>query len=251
MKKILGCLRRGVEDFNMIEEGDKIAVGVSGGKDSLILLKALKLYKYMSPVNYEIEAITLDLGYFENKTGDIPSSAKYNNPAKDTENKDWSHIKKFCAEMDIPYTIKHTNIAAVVFDVRKEKNPCSLCANLRRGALHNAALERGINKVALGHHREDIIETLFLSMFYEGRFNTFKPVTYLDRKDITLIRPLIYAPEGDIEKAAKRHNIPVKSNPCPEDGKSKRNYIKNLLKDISWDIPNVYEQMLTVIKKSF
>lgn len=228
MKKILGCLRRAVEDFNMINEGDRIAVGVSGGKDSLILLKALRLYQFMSPVKYELEAITLDMGY---------------------EGVDWSEVKSFCEDLGIPYTIRDTHIATIVFDTRQEKNPCSLCAKLRRGALHNVALELGCKKVALGHHREDVIETLFLSLFYEARLNTFSPVTYLDRKDITLIRPLIYAPEPEIQKAVNRHSIPVVFNPCPANGETKREYIKNLLKDISKDIPNVHEQILSALKK--
>lgn len=229
MKKILGCLRRAVEDFNMIDEDDRIAVGVSGGKDSLILLKALRLYQFMSPVKYELEAISLDMGY---------------------EESDWSEVGRYCKDLGIPYTLKNTNIGTIVFDIRQEKNPCSLCAKLRRGALHNAALELGCKKVALGHHREDVIETLFLSMFYEGRLNTFSPVTYLDRKDITLIRPIIYAPEPEIKRAVKRHDIPVVFNPCPANGKTKREYIKNLLQDISKDIPNVQEQILNALKKT-
>ncbi|HZJ58312.1 MAG TPA: ATP-binding protein [Clostridia bacterium] len=229
MRKILGCLKRAVEDFNMIEEGDRIAVGVSGGKDSLVLLKALRLYQYMSPVEYELEAITLDMGY---------------------DGTDWTGVKDFCGDLGIPYTIKDTNIAAIVFDVRREKNPCSLCANLRRGALNNAALGLGCKKVALGHHREDVIETLFLSMFYEARLNTFSPVTYLDRRDITLIRPMIYVPETDIKRAVSRHDIPVVFNPCPANGNTKRDYIKNLLHDISGEIPNVHEQILGALRKT-
>ena len=229
MKKILGCLRRAVEDFNMINEGDRIAVGVSGGKDSLILLKALRLYQFMSPVKYELEAITLDMGY---------------------EGADWSGVRRYCEDLDIPYTLRDTKIGPIVFETRQEKNPCSLCAKLRRGALHNTALELGCKKVTLGHHREDVIETLFLSMFYEGRLNTFSPVTYLDRKDITLIRPLIYVPEPEIKKAVKRHAIPVVFNPCPANGETKREYIKNLLQDIAKDIPNVQEQILGALKKT-
>lgn len=229
MKRILGCLRRAVEDFNMIQEGDRIAVGVSGGKDSLILLKALSLYKFMSPVKYELEAITLDMGY--------PDVS-------------WLEVEKFCRELGVPYTIKDSKIGTIVFDIRNEKNPCSLCAKLRRGALHNAALELGCKKVALGHHRDDVIETLFLSMFYEAKIKTFSPVTYLDRKDITLIRPLIYAPEPEIRRTANRLDVPVVYNPCPANGKTKREYIKNLLHDISRDIPNVQEQILSALKKS-
>jgi PP-loop family. len=227
MKKVLGCLRRAVEDFNMIEEGDRIAVGVSGGKDSLVLLKALKLYQYFSPVKYELEAITLTMGL---------------------DDFDLTGVAEFCKELEIPYTIQETQIGKIVFDVRKEKNPCSLCAKMRRGALHNVALERGCHKVALAHHREDVIETIFLSLFYEGRFNTFSPVTYLDRKDITLIRPLVYTPEADIIGVAKRYQLPIVKNPCPMDGHSKRQYMKNLIKHIAKDIPNVQDQILTALK---
>jgi len=227
MKKVLGCLRKAVEDFNMIQEGDRIAVGVSGGKDSLILLKALKLYQYFSPVKYEIEAITLTMGL---------------------DGFDLTGVQEFCKELEIPYTIRETQIGRIVFDVRKEKNPCSLCAKLRRGALHNVALERGCRKVALGHHREDVIETVFLSLFYEGRFNTFSPVTYLDRKGITLIRPLVYAPEADIIGAARRHKVPIVKNPCPMNGHSQRQYMKNLIKNIAKDIPDVQERILGALK---
>lgn len=227
MKKVLGCLRKAVEDFNMIQEGDRIAVGVSGGKDSLTLLKALRLYQYFSPVKFELEAITLTMGF---------------------EGCDLTEVQEFCKELEIPYTIRETQIGKIVFDVRKEKNPCSLCAKLRRGALHNVALERGCRKVALGHHREDVIETVFLSLFYEGRFNTFSPVTYLDRKGITLIRPLVYAPEADIIGAARRHKIPVVNNPCPMNGNSQREYMKKLIKSIAKDIPDVQERILTALK---
>lgn len=229
MKRILGCLRKAVEDFNMISEGDRIAVGISGGKDSLILLKALKLYQFFSPVPYELEAITLTMGF---------------------DGFDLSGIKGYCQELGVPYTVKHTQIGKIVFEVRQEKNPCSLCAKMRRGALHNTALELGCNKIALGHHREDVIETLFLSLFYEGRFNTFQPVTYLDRKKITLIRPLVYAPESDIKGAVKRHRIPVVKSPCPISGHTRREYMKMLLEKIKVDIPNVNEQILTALKNS-
>lgn len=227
MKKILGCLRKAVEDFNMIQEGDRIAVGVSGGKDSLILLKALKLYQYFSPVKYELEAITLTMGF---------------------DDFDLTGVQEFCKELEIPYTIRATEIGTIVFDIRKEKNPCSLCAKMKRGALHDLALERGCRKIALGHHREDVIETIFLSLFYEGRFHTFSPVTYLDRKGITLIRPLVYAPEAEIIGAARRHKVPVVKSPCPMDGYSKRQYMKDLIKNIAKDIPNVQERILSALK---
>lgn len=226
MKKVLGCLRRAIEDFDMIQDGDKIAVGVSGGKDSLMLLNALNLYRYFAPIEFELYGIMLTLGF---------------------DNIDTSNIEKFCAEINVPLIIKHTLIGKIVFEERQEKNPCSLCARMRRGALHNAAIEIGCEKVALGHHREDVIETFFLSLFYEGRINTFSPVTYLDRKNITLIRPLIYTPESEIKAAAKRINLPILQNPCPASGKTKRQEIKELMDYITNIIPNAREQVLTAL----
>lgn len=226
MKKVLGCLRRAIEDFDMIQDGDKIAVGVSGGKDSLMLLNALNLYRYFAPIEFELYGIMLTLGF---------------------DNIDTSNIEKFCAEINVPLIIKHTLIGKIVFEERQEKNPCSLCARMRRGALHNAAIEIGCEKVALGHHREDVIETFFLSLFYEGRINTFSPVTYLDRKNITLIRPLIYTPESEIKAAAKRINLPILQNPCPASGKTKRQEIKELMDYITNIIPNAREQVLSAL----
>ena len=227
MKKILGCIRRAAEDFNMIQPGDNIAVGVSGGKDSLTLLSALHLYKYFSKIPFTLQAITLTMGY---------------------DNFDLSGVEKLCKELDIPYTIQETEIGKIVFEERQEKNPCSLCANLRRGILHTAALKLGCNKVALGHHRDDVIETFFLSLFYEGRINTFSPVTYLDRKKITLIRPMIYIPEKDIISLAKRRALPIVDNPCPANGLTKRQDMKDLFTTLSKNIPNVREQVLSALR---
>lgn len=226
MRKVLGCVRQAVEDFNMIEDGDKVAVGVSGGKDSLALLKALALYRRFSPVNYELYGIMLTMGLSEVNTSDI---------------------EIFCDEIEVPLTIKHTRIGKIVFEERKESNPCSLCARMRRGALNNVALEMGCKKVALGHHREDVIETLLLSLLYEARMNTFSPVTYLDRKDITVIRPLIYAPEDKIIRAAKRSSLPIIKNPCPADGLTKRHDMKELMDYIVGMVPNAREQILSAL----
>jgi len=227
MKKILGCIRRADQDFSMIQEGDRIAVGLSGGKDSLTLLKALRLYQYFSKTPFQLEAITLTMGL---------------------EPFDLSGVEKLCAELGIRYTVRHTQIGKIIFEARKEKNPCSLCANMRRGALHNVALELGCNKVALGHHREDVIETFFLSLFYEGRLNTFSPVTYLDRKKITLIRPMIYVPEKEIISYARRENLPVVHNPCPANGLTKRQYMKDLMTSICRDIPGAKERVIGALR---
>lgn len=226
MKKILGCLRRCIEDFDMIQAGDKIAVGLSGGKDSITLLYALKLYQRFSPKKFDLMAITLNLG--------IPGF----NP---------SPLIDFCKNLGIEYTIEETYIGKIVFDIRQEKNPCSLCANMRRGALHNTAIKYGCSKVALGHHRNDAVETLLMSMFYEGRISTFSPVTHLDRKNITVIRPMLYVREGDIKGAVKAYNLPVVKNPCPANGYTKRQYIKELVQKLNHETPGIEDNIFNSI----
>ena len=176
MRYILGCIRRCVDDFDMIEDGDSIAVGVSGGKDSMILLKAMHMYQYFSKKKFELSAITIDLGM--------------------SEDFDTSIIKNMCDEWDIPYYVKKTNIGQVVFEGRKEKNPCSLCSKMRRGTIHDVCKQHGINKIALGHHRDDVVQTFLMSLLYEGRVSTFSPLTWMDRADIVQIRPMIYVPEN-------------------------------------------------------
>ncbi len=208
MKKILSRVRRAVDDYQMIEEGDRIAVGVSGGKDSLTLLCALAGLKKFYPKAFSLTAVSLDMGY---------------------EGMDFSGVSKLCQELEIPYTVKKTDIAEIIFDVRQEKNPCSLCAKMRRGGVNDLAVELGCNKVALGHHNEDVLETFFLSLFYEGRLNCFSPLTYLSRRDIHVIRPMIYVPEGDIKGFAKRESLPIVHNPCPMDGVSKRQDMKDFI----------------------
>lgn len=227
MRRIVGAIRKAVEEFNLIEDGDRIAVGVSGGKDSLTLLYGLKIFQRFSPVKYELEAITLTLGF---------------------EGFDLSKVKEFVKEIDVPYTIKETQIGKIIFDIRKEKNPCSLCARMRRGALHDLMNEKGLNKLALGHHADDAIETLFLSMFYEGRINTFSPKTYMSRKDITVIRPFVYVTEHQIKGAVKRHNLPVVESPCPANRNTKREYIKQFMKSVYKDIPQARDRLITAIK---
>ncbi len=226
MKKILGSIKRAVIDFDMIQDGDVVGVGVSGGKDSMTLLYSLKLFQHFSPVNYKLKAISLTLGF---------------------DNFDLSPIEEFCKKHDIEYIIKPTEIGKIVFEERNEKNPCSLCARFKRAALHELCQEHGINKLALGHHRDDAIETLFLSMFYEGRISTFDPVTYLTRRDLTAIRPMIYVEEREIKGAIKRHSIPVVKSPCPADGNTRREYMKDLLKKLYKDIPNGSATLLTAL----
>ena len=227
MKDILGCIRRADQDFHMIAPGDRVAVGVSGGKDSLLLLYALSLYRRFSSNPFELEALTLTMGM---------------------EPFDVSGVRAFCERLSIEYTVRETEIGRVIFEERKEKNPCSLCAKMRRGALNALCAERGIKKIALGHHRDDALETLLLSLFYEGRMHTFQPVTYLSRTDITQIRPMIYVPEKDIIHYARKLELPVVPSPCPANGYTRRQDMKELLDHISRTIPNAREQMLTALQ---
>lgn len=216
MRHIYSLVRRCVDDYGMINEGDRIAVGVSGGKDSLLTLAALAGLRKFYPKGFEIEAVTLDMG--------LPGM-------------DFSAVSDFCAELGINYTIVKTQISQVVFDIRNESHPCSLCAKMRRGALHEAALSLGCRKVALGHHQDDAIETFMLSLFYEGRISCFRPVTYLDRKDITLIRPLLFVTEKEVRGQEK--TLPVVHNPCPANGKTKRSETKDMLRSLEKDYPGL------------
>ena len=227
MKEILGCIRRADQDFGMIKAGDKVAVGVSGGKDSLLLLYAMALYRRFCPEPFELEALTLTMGM---------------------EPFDVSGIRELCERLEVPYIVRETEIGKVIFEERKEKNPCSLCSKMRRGALNELCVERGVNKLALGHHRDDAEETLLMSLFYEGRFHTFQPVTYLSRTGITQIRPMLYISEKNIIHQARVLNLPVVKSPCPADGYTKRQDMKELLDYICRKIPNARDQMLSALR---
>lgn len=229
LKRILGLTRRAIQDYGMIQEGDRIAVGVSGGKDSLTLLVALRKLMDFYPVRFEIKAITLSMGIGE---------------------PDFSPVQQLCDDIGVEYIVEDTYIGKIVFEARQESNPCSLCANLRRGALNNAALRHSCNKVALAHNRDDAIETLLLSTFYEGRIHTFSPVTYLDRKGIHVIRPLLYVDEKQIRSFVKENGIQVVHNPCPANGHTKRQYIKDLLTDLSSDNREIKNNIFGAIKRS-
>ena len=229
MKQILSNIRKAIDDYQMIEEGDKIAVGLSGGKDSITLLMALKNLQIFYPKHFELMAITVD-----------PGSQTF----------DTSSLQKLCDGIGVEYVVLKTDIKEIVFDVRKEKNPCSLCANLRRGALYSTAKEYGCTKVALGHHMDDVIETFFLSLFYEGHIHTFAPNTYLSKNDIIIIRPMIYLEEKEIKAFAKRNNIPVMKKTCEVDGKTKREYMKNLIKELSKSIPRLKTCVFGAIVRS-
>ncbi len=208
MKRILSYTRRAVDDYEMIAEGDVIAVGVSGGKDSLALLSALAAMRRFYPKKFTLIALSVDM---------------------DLSGMDFSPIEAFCRELDVPYHIKQTEISKIIFELRRESNPCSLCAKLRRGALNSFAKEMGANKVALGHHFDDVVETFMLNLFFEGRIRVFQPVTYLSRTDITVIRPMIYMPEKDIRYFASQAALPIVTSTCPADGNTEREEMKQLL----------------------
>ena len=228
INEFTGVIRRAVDDYNMIEEGDKIAVGVSGGKDSLLLLVALHHLQSYYPKHFDLEAITIELGF---------------------EGMDFTPVAELCRELDIPYTCLKTDIKEVVFDVRKEDNPCSLCAKMRRGALNDAIRQRGINKLALGHHFDDAVETFMLSLLFEGRLSCFRPVTYLDRSGVTQIRPMIYAGELKISNVAEYLQLPIVENPCPQDKGSKRYEIKQLLKTMSAQYPDMKSKIFGAMQR--
>lgn len=229
IQRILGQVRRAIQDYNMIEDGDKIAVGVSGGKDSMTLLTALRQLQNFYPKKFELEAISLTMGI---------------------GNADYTPIVEYCKQIGVNYSVEETLIGKIIFEVRNEKNPCSMCANLRRGALHNKAKKLGCNKVALGHHRDDAVETLLLSSFYEGRIHTFSPVTYLDRQDLYLIRPLIYTEEKQIKAVVKSESLPIVKSPCHVDGKTKRQYIKDLILELQKDNREIKSNLFGAIKRA-
>ena len=229
MKEILGCIRRADQDYHMIESGDRVAVGVSGGKDSVLLLYALSLYRRFSPHPFELEALTLTTGL---------------------EPFDLQPIRALCEKIDVPYTVRETEIGRIVFEERHEKNPCALCSKMRRGALNDLCNERGLNKLALGHHRDDALETLLMSLLYEGRLHTFQPVTRFDRTPVVQIRPLIYAPEKVIVHYARRLDLPVVASPCPANGRTKREDMKDLLDLICRRVPNARELMLSALRNT-
>ena len=227
MKKIISRVRKAVEDYDMIADGDRVAVGVSGGKDSLVLLGALAGLSRFYPKKFEVKALTLDMGY----------------------NADWSEVGEYCKTLGVSYTVKPTNIKEVVFDYRQEENPCSLCSKLRRGALNDLAIDEGCNKVALGHHNDDVLETFLLSLFYEGRINCFSPVTYLDRTNLYSIRPLIYVRECDIKSVSKRLELPIVKSSCPADGATKRQDMKEIIKILDKAVnPGLKKRMFTAIQ---
>ena len=226
LQQLLSYTRKAVDEYQMIETGDKIAVGISGGKDSLTLLYALHGLKRFYPRPFTIEAITVDLGH----------------PGFHLD-----RIADLCRTLEVPYTVVHTDIARIIFDERKETNPCSLCAKMRKGALNEAIKKAGCNKVAYAHHKDDIIETMLMSLIYEGRFHSFSPKTYLDRMDLTVIRPMMYVNEADVIGFQRKYELPVEKSRCPVDGLTKRQYAKDLIHQLELDHPGAKQRMFTAI----
>ena len=225
MQRLMGLVRRCVEDYDMIRPWEKVAVGVSGGKDSLVLLQLLAgLRQYM---DFELEAITIDMGL----------------------GMDYSAVAAWCRELGVPYTVVKTEIGPIIFEHRKEKNPCSMCAKMRRGALNQAILDRGIHKIALGHHYDDAVETFLMSLLYEGRISCFQPVTDLDRTGVIQIRPMLYIHEKTVDNFAQRMNLPVVENRCPVDKTTKREEIKKLVYELSSIYPDLKERIFGAMQR--
>ena len=227
MQRLIGLVRRCVEDYNMIEQGDKIAVGVSGGKDSLALLVFLAELRKYNHKAFEIEAITIDMGL----------------------GMDYSGIESLCESLNVPFTLVKTEIGPIIFDHRKEKNPCSMCAKMRRGALNQALLDRGLNKLALGHHYDDAVETFMMSLLYEGRISCFQPVTNLDRSGVIQIRPMLYIHEQSIDNFVKKQQLPILENRCPVDKFTKREEIKQLIYELSARYPDLKDRVFGAMQR--
>jgi tRNA 2-thiocytidine biosynthesis protein TtcA len=230
IKRILSFVRRAVDDYAMIEDGDRIGVGISAGKDSLTLLYALAELRRFYPKKFELVAITIDMGF---------------SPPIDLE-----PVREFCENLGVPYVVVPTQISHIVFDIRKEKNPCSLCSKMRRGALHDECKRLGCNKLALGHHFDDVVDTFMLNLFYEGRLGSFSPVTYLSRKDLTMIRPLIYAQEKDIRYFINRQPLPIIKSPCPADKHTERKTMKQLLAQLEKNNKGLRHRIFGALQKS-
>ena len=229
MQKILGYMRKAIRAYDMIQDGDKIAVCLSGGKDSITMLMGLKHLQPYFDKDFEIIAVSVNPGF---------------------EFFDCDFLQKVCDDIGVPLIIENSDIKQIVFDIREEKRPCSLCANIRRGILNSVAVREGCNKIALGHNEDDALETFLMNLLLTGSFSTFGPTSYMDRSKITVIRPLIYTPEKEIRKFVKRENIKVMPKACPMDGVSKREYMKNLLNDLNKDIPMCRANLLGVIKRN-
>jgi len=227
LKRLLSLVRQAADEYKMIRSGDRIAVGISGGKDSLTLLYALNELKRFYPEKFEIEAVTVDVGFGMN----------------------FEPVKKFCAEKGINYHVIATEIKSIVFDEKKEQNACSLCAKLRKGALIDEIKKLGCNKVAYAHHKDDAVNTMLLSLFFEGRIQSLEPYTYLDGSEVTIIRPMILVNESEVIGFSNKYDLPIVENSCPADGYTKREYVSDLVKQLNRENPGIRDRMFTAINK--
>ena len=228
MQKLVGLVRRCADDYGMLQSGDRVAVGVSGGKDSLTLLVLLAALRQYHPSHFDLHAVTVDMGL---------------------AGMDFSQVASLCDRLEVPYTRVETQIAPIIFDYRQEKNPCSMCAKMRRGALNQTLLDLGCNKVALGHHYDDAVETFFLSLFYEGRLSCFQPVTNLDRTGVIQIRPMLYLSEKTITHFAEKEQLPVVHNPCPANGHSRRQEVKELIAGLEGRYPDIKQKLFGSLQR--
>ena len=245
LQRLLSLTRQAVDDYRLIQSGDKIAIGISGGKDSLTLLYALQGLRRFYPEPFELCAITVDLG-FQALSPEV-SNRLSPTLSSDAAAFDLKPVQELCDELNVPYTVVSTEIGKIRFETRQESNPCALCAKMRKGALNEAALKLGCNKIAYAHHRDDLIDTMLLSLIYEGRFYSFSPKTHLDKTGLTLIRPLIYVQEADVIGFKNKYHLPVCKNPCPVDGKTKREYVKQLTRKLNHDSPGVKDRFFHAI----
>lgn len=230
MQKLMSYMRSAMEQYDMIQDGDNVAVGLSGGKDSVTLLYALARMRIFYPKKYSVTAVSIDPQF-----GGVPT--------------DYSALQELCEKIDVPYIIKRTEIGPIIFDVRKETNPCSLCARMRRGALHDTVKEAGCNKLALGHHMDDAVETFMMNLLNEARIGCFSPVTYLSRKELTMIRPMVFARESDCARVARRENLPIVKSKCPADGVTERQHTKELLTMLEKDYGDVRQKILGAMQR--
>ena len=230
MQEIMGYIRRAVEEYRMIEDGDTVAVGVSGGKDSVALLAGLAGVRRFIGIDFTLKAVTLD-NCFNGEEGDF------------------SPIADLCGSLAVEYILRRTDIGQIIFGERGESNPCSLCARMRRGVLHDTAKANGCNKIALGHHFDDAVETFLMNLFNEGRIGCFSPVSYLSRKDLTMIRPLIFATEREVRNAVNRAGLPVVKSKCPVDGCTERQWTKEFLYDMEKTHPGITKRIFGAIRR--
>lgn len=231
MQRLMSEMRACIEHYKMLEDGDKVCVGVSGGKDSVALLVALAEMRRFLGAKYELFAVSINMNF-----GGVPT--------------DFSKISEICEKYEIPYVIKDTRIGEIIFDVREESSPCSLCSRMRKGALHDAAKEMGCNKIALGHHLDDAVETFFMNILRGGTIGCFSPVTYLSRKDITMIRPMLYAKESDVVRAVNNFNLPICKSTCPADGNTERQRVKELVQNLEKEYENLRNKVITALQKA-